>query len=786
MGGGGPIPTEAPTVNDLQRAARTRKLVYLGLIVALFTLSMFWRGKVPVGDATASEPTVMDRLARLTVEGQANDLELSELDLGDPEIAGSAFRVGLVGFRGVVVTYLWSSAIEKQRRNEWHDFELYARTVTRLQPNFITPWLYQGWNISYNVSVENDKLGDMFFFIARGIELLSEGDRLNTKRVRRPGMEKEFFVGSPDLRRDVAFFYQNKFTVSDKVTTLRCLMQLAAIPPEARSPTRLRPKSGEPVDDKRFREFCEENPQLVRRLVTPQLNVTLTKAEGVPVFDTIAATPDQIADFLAANIELPTRWEKNGRLKADDAQFPTLPPAFAENAEYHPGHPDLKDRYDRYDALLAARAWFQYAQEVVPPPPKDSRGVAIAAAAPKRPSDYNPNDPNAEYKYRMPQYPALIVFRYYPARSQSYLAERLQKEGWYDGETVWNPDDGKLAGQRWYKDGQPPLLLKAKDDSLAQWEEAKRRWEAFGRGNGLEPSAEDKRAMAEAYRKTQALFPTGQLPLDLPPELADLGITADDLKLRKAYEYLPQNLHVTNYERFRDESQAEATREMVAARKELMAAENLRLAGKQNAAIVRYAAAIAQWRRALDGPNTQQYFRGDRSDSVHEFSFGLEQKLTDLYKQEPVILRQAEEQTVPTHPAFQAPLPAVSLLALPPEQPQPADLFGFLAPIRKDKYVLQDVAEEKALTEIAVQLRVQTGVPEAVARAEVAEGGKFAYLKRYVDRDGGLRWVRRDARESKLKDMNLLRPPPDSLFPSAPPPLPGDPPRQMPAPNAGN
>lgn len=254
-------------MNDLQRAARTRKLVYLGLIVGLFTLSMFVRGKFALGDA-AADRTVMDRLAKWTVEGQATDLELSELDLGDPEVAGSAARVSLVGFRGVVVTVLWSSAIEKQKRNEWHDFELYARLVTRLQPNFITPWLYQGWNIAFNVSVENDKLGDMFFFIARGIELLSEGDRLNTKVVRRRG--QEFLVGSPDLRKEVAFFYQNKFTVSDKVTTLRCLMNLTALKPDDRSPARILKQNSTEVNVPSFRDFCQENPQLVRRLVTPR------------------------------------------------------------------------------------------------------------------------------------------------------------------------------------------------------------------------------------------------------------------------------------------------------------------------------------------------------------------------------------------------------------------------------------------------------------------------------------------------------------------------------------
>ncbi len=775
-------------MNDLQRAARTRKLAYLGLIVGLFTLSMFWRGglSLPFGDPNAIDPTeevarrltlstrspdfraevarrlkldpdagdfirqaceklnvpyrggferALDRVARLPITRQAGNLELSELDMGDPEIAGSAARVSLVGFRGVVVTVLWSSAIEKQKRGEWHDFELYARLVTRLQPNFITPWLYQGWNISYNVSVENEKLSDTFFFIARGIELLSEGDKLNTKVVRRPGMDKPFFVGSPDLRRDIGFFYQNKFTVSDKVTTLRCLMALAVMRPDDRSPARLLTQNAGTISGDKFRQFCEENPQLVRRLKTPRPNPTL----GKDVTDTIAATPLEVADFLAANTDLPTRWDKSGRAKADDAQFPTLPPAFDGEKEYHPGHEDLATRYDRFDALLAARAWFQYAQQVVPPPPADK----LAAAAPRRPADFDPADPDAEYKYRMPQYPALIIFRYYPARAQSYLAERLQKEGWYDADTTWDPDAGR-SGEPWFKDR--PAALKAQRDSLKEWEEAERRWSAFGRDNGLNPSVETQKAMDAAYSKTATEFPPGsQLPIELTPEQAE-RFTADDLRLRKAKDYLPQNLQVTNYQRFQDEAQAESTREMVDARKRLLAAEAVRAVG--GLAPGEYAAAIAEWRRALDDPRARRYHRGDRSDTVHEFSFDLEQKLTDQYKDDPVILREVDAALTAAQAAVAFVKPAA------PAVPDPFDAFA-------RKVLLQFVAEERAVTEIAVRMRMRAGVVEAEARKQVADPAQYAYLKRFADKDQDERksWVRLDIRLGKLMSLGFLRPP---------------------------
>ena len=54
-------------MNPLQKAAVRRKVYYLGAILGLFTLSMFWRGMIPVplsNTARAGEPpTALHRAA---------------------------------------------------------------------------------------------------------------------------------------------------------------------------------------------------------------------------------------------------------------------------------------------------------------------------------------------------------------------------------------------------------------------------------------------------------------------------------------------------------------------------------------------------------------------------------------------------------------------------------------------------------------------------------------------------------------------------------------------------
>src|SRR5438445_10047249 len=123
----------------LQRA-RQRKMIYFGLIVTLLTLSLIHR--------------------EFIVTPQANFLQLRETARGEVELTSSAVRLMLTGSRGLAVTMLWYTALDKQKRSEWNELELIVKSITKLQPYFITPWLYQSWNIAFNVAVECDRPRD--------------------------------------------------------------------------------------------------------------------------------------------------------------------------------------------------------------------------------------------------------------------------------------------------------------------------------------------------------------------------------------------------------------------------------------------------------------------------------------------------------------------------------------------------------------------------------------------------------------------------------------------------
>ena len=72
-----------------------------------------------------------------------------------------------------------------------------------------------------------------------------------------------------------------------------------------------------------------------------------------------------------------------------------------------------------FDNYSVSRDWYAYSVQLMPPP--------------------NPilgqfDPPYDLTKYRMPRYMLSIIFRQYPARAQTYCAETLEKEGWFDRE----------------------------------------------------------------------------------------------------------------------------------------------------------------------------------------------------------------------------------------------------------------------------------------------------------------------------------------------------------------
>ena len=509
--------------NPFQNKSRQRKVVYFIAILVLFSVALVHRHRV--------------------IEPMANDLQLRETSRGEVELTSSAVRLLMTGSRGVATTFLWWAAIEKQKKHEWNEVELLVTSITKLQPNFVTPWLFQSWNLAFNVSVECDRPKDKYYYITRGLDLLAEGERRNQGR--------GIYPGHPEIRQTLGVFYLRKLGLSDEKTTMRCLFDMSCIDPLLRNPKwfkTLDPQQRrEVVNTREFARFCQTNPRLVRRL-----------REGLNY-----ATEREIIEFLDKNRDVPSRFEapdwarlpatppdqRQSKLKDVTQQFPILPPT-KEGLSTRPDEYDLSN--ESLDVFLMARSWVEFSQEPLPPPTFDDKEIQELV--------------KNKRQYRLPKSMALILFRGYPARCQAYIAEEgLQEEGWFDEDgwviRNWFDREADLGG-----DGEFRVGVERKYHSQPAWDKAANLYETYGRENDLlltpEIIAELNRA-AEPYRQKYNV-PAGK-PGDLRSD--DQAALRDSWLAHQRLIWSPQNRAMTNFDHHYWAAQAERTRDCVVGRK---------------------------------------------------------------------------------------------------------------------------------------------------------------------------------------------------------------------------
>jgi hypothetical protein len=549
--------------SPFQQQALLRKLAYTALILVLFTAAWVWR--------------------HYYVDAQAAQLAFRESDRGEVELTGLVVRLSLTGSRGLATCVLWNEALERQKKNQWNELELLTRSLTKLQPHYIVPWLFQTWNLAYNVSVEADRPADKYFFITRGITLLAEGERVNRD--------------NPDLRFALGFYTQHKVMQSDETNFHRSLFQLSLIPPNERDPGRFYnlDENQRPVfDPDRWRDFCQQHPQLVRRLREGMHRET--RREQMRQF-TCETTEDALR-FLAENFRVPGLYEEASpsppggwderrpdRVAPLADRFPPMPPPRA----YPPGSPLsvfdpneltdeklLRSKVDEVDGHAAARAWYGYAQEPIPAPgdlPGKTTEITDRA------------------RQRLPRNMTTLLFRHYPARSQSYVGERLAQEGWFDERGWLIP--GWFADDR-FPGGVPALVGSGQENwGREAWRRAHELWREHGERNHLKISTEEEvnlTAQAKEFAKEFGL-PEGSRPPVLRPEALEAR-GPRVVELHHAAQFLfDYNYYrrLSNFAHHFTVAGVEAEDDALTARKAFYDAERLRLAGSPQRALNGYA-----------------------------------------------------------------------------------------------------------------------------------------------------------------------------------------------------
>lgn len=539
--------------NAFQQRSSARKMIYFGLIVALFTVSLLHR--------------------KMVINATADELSLREVGRGKADLTDSALRLTLSGVRGVAVTSLWLSAIEKQKRHEWNDLEVIVDSLTRLQPRFTSPWLFQSWNLAFNVAVECDRPRDKYYYVTRGINLLCRGEEKND-----PGMAvpPQDWPANPEMRHNIGFTYQLKIGQSDEAKTMRCLFDMSCIPPSQRNPDQFwETRDGrKQLNLEKFRLFCESYPRLVRRL-----------RERLSGYE----KPEAIVQFLTDNKDIPGRLEERAKMGPDQrlAEFPILPPQDPKRTYPYPDwtSESLASSVEDFDVYIAMRAWFTYAQ--IPLPPENPDPGA-------RESEYD------RLKHRLPKM-STVIFRSYPSRAESYFAEQLQADGWFD-DSGWAITEWFEPLLRREKAGASELVVGAGQQyhSGEAWNRAFELYKQYGLRNGMyfEP-ATLKKLTEEASRD--------------PHSFAGKKLAGSE-----------QSRSLTNYDGHFYQCSVERLPEAVAARKAIFEVENTE-AANPNVVNIFHERVLPQW---LDLLLRHPQFRN--ISNVQEETYELEAKYFKL------------------------------------------------------------------------------------------------------------------------------------------------------------
>ncbi len=189
----------------MNRRSLIRKLTYLSLIVILLLPLSYYSqpATVAVGNEKARAG---GRLAQLR-----DQFQLGQANLGEIDPAGETIKLATLGLRGVAANILWEKANEAKKTEDWTGLQATLDQLAKLQPNYISVWRFQAWNVSYNISVEWDDYHDRYFWVKEGIKFLRRGSRYNQ-------ME-------PRLVFDTGWFTGNKIGVADERVQFRRLFR---------------------------------------------------------------------------------------------------------------------------------------------------------------------------------------------------------------------------------------------------------------------------------------------------------------------------------------------------------------------------------------------------------------------------------------------------------------------------------------------------------------------------------------------------------------------------------
>lgn len=118
--------------------------------------------------------------------------------------------VGLAGFRGIIAEIAWIRADRLQEQGRYMELVQLSDWITALDPRATDSWVFNSWNLAYNISALVQDPDEKAMWVAAGIALLRD------KAI-------PMNADAPDLYRQLGWLYQDKIggTVDPASATYR-------------------------------------------------------------------------------------------------------------------------------------------------------------------------------------------------------------------------------------------------------------------------------------------------------------------------------------------------------------------------------------------------------------------------------------------------------------------------------------------------------------------------------------------------------------------------------------
>lgn len=100
-------------------------------------------------------------------------------------------------FRGIAIDFLWARALARHEEKKYYELLAVNNLIAKLQPNFPAVWIFQAWNMAYNIAHEWDAPQNKWKWIRAGLDFSKRGAEKNP--------------GSGDLFFEIGYMYLHLF-----------------------------------------------------------------------------------------------------------------------------------------------------------------------------------------------------------------------------------------------------------------------------------------------------------------------------------------------------------------------------------------------------------------------------------------------------------------------------------------------------------------------------------------------------------------------------------------------